>query len=50
MKNCIIGYTGTVGTNIIKTYNIFDEYYNTANIDTINDNIILWINRTCWKC
>jgi hypothetical protein len=39
MKNCIIGYTGFVGTNILNNNKIqFDEFYNTKNIDDIKDN------------
>lgn len=38
LKNCIIGYTGFVGTNIIKNNDIFDEFYNSSNINDIKDN------------
>ena len=39
-KNCIIGYTGFVGSNIINKYGsiVFDEFYNSKNIDSINTN------------
>jgi hypothetical protein len=38
-KNCIIGYTGFVGFNIINNRKIwFDEFYNSKNINTIKDN------------
>jgi hypothetical protein len=38
LKNCIIGYSGFVGNNIIKNNLIFDEFYNSSNINDINDN------------
>ena len=44
--NCIIGYTGFVGNNIISNHSTiqFDEFYNSKNIDIIRDsyNIILF--------
>ncbi len=38
MKNCIIGYTGFVGSNIISSKR-FDEYYNSKNIKNIENKI-----------
>jgi len=39
ISNCIIGYTGFVGSNIINNCKIhFNEFYNSKNIDNIKDN------------